>query len=90
MNQRADSWKKNLHSIVAKPLIYQRGWLLSHTLALRQGRKSNRTHAGGSHRALFAAQGSTHRRSIHPGGSAVGFCGIGMSCTNKRSPNGSI
>src|SRR5664279_456928 len=45
MNQRADSWKKNLQSIVAKPLINQRGWLLSHTLALPQRRKSNQTHA---------------------------------------------
>ncbi|MGB9115695.1 hypothetical protein [Bradyrhizobium sp.] len=31
MNQRADSWKKNLQLIVPKPLIYQRGWILSHT-----------------------------------------------------------
>ena len=31
MNQRADSRKKNLAPIVAKPLINQQGWLLSHT-----------------------------------------------------------
>src|ERR1700692_4749946 len=32
MNQRADSWKKNLQLNVAKPLIDRRGWLLSHTM----------------------------------------------------------
>jgi hypothetical protein len=32
MNQRADSWKKNLRLIVAKPLIDWGSWLLSHTV----------------------------------------------------------
>jgi len=40
MNQRADSWKKNLQLNVAKPLIDRRGWLLSHTM--RCGMAENR------------------------------------------------
>jgi len=32
MNQHADSWKKNLRLIVAKPLIDSESWLLSHTV----------------------------------------------------------
>jgi hypothetical protein len=40
MNQRADSWKKNLQPNVAKALINQRGWLLSHTM--RCSRSKNR------------------------------------------------
>jgi hypothetical protein len=40
MNQRADSRKKNLPPIVAKPLINQRRWLLSHTM--RCSRAENR------------------------------------------------
>jgi hypothetical protein len=32
MNQRADSWKKNLETMVAKRRINPGGWLLSHTL----------------------------------------------------------
>ena len=32
MNQVADSWKKNLQPIVAKPLICLRGWHLSHIM----------------------------------------------------------
>ena len=39
MNQRADLLKKNLPPIVAKPLIYLRGWLLSHTTHRSKGRK---------------------------------------------------
>jgi len=90
MNQRADSWKKNFQAIVAKPLIYQRGWLLSHTLALQQGRKSNRTHAcrESSRDSPLRARPICVR--FHPGGSTVGFCSIGTSCANKKSPNGSI
>jgi hypothetical protein len=32
MNQRADSWKKNLQLNGAKALIDRQGWLLSHTV----------------------------------------------------------
>jgi hypothetical protein len=39
MNQRADSWKENFRSIVAKPLIRLRGWLLSHTPRIAAGWK---------------------------------------------------
>jgi hypothetical protein len=39
MNQRADSWKKNLLLIVAKPLIYRPRWLLSHTVRCSRGVK---------------------------------------------------
>jgi hypothetical protein len=37
MNQRADSRKKNLGVIVAKPLINERRWLLSHTVRCNRG-----------------------------------------------------
>jgi hypothetical protein len=40
MNQRADSRKKNLAAIVARQLIVQRRWLLSHTL--RRSKSENR------------------------------------------------
>jgi len=40
MNQRADSRKKNLELIVAKPLINRQRWLLSHTM--RRSRDENR------------------------------------------------
>ena len=40
MNQRADSRKKNLELIVAKPLINRQRWLLSHTM--RRSRGENR------------------------------------------------
>ncbi len=38
MNQRADSRKKNLVPIVAKPLINERRWLLSHTMRCSRGK----------------------------------------------------
>lgn len=65
MNQRADSLKKNLQPIVAQPLIYHSGWLLSHTHAPQQGRKSrksNRKGASWSHRAIF--QGCSGIKSV--------------------------
>src|SRR4051812_36922201 len=37
MNQRADSRKKNLELIVAKPLINEPRWLLSHTMRRSRG-----------------------------------------------------
>ena len=37
MNQRADSRKKNLELIVAKPLINRQRWLLSHTMRRKMG-----------------------------------------------------
>jgi hypothetical protein len=37
MNQRADSRKKNLELIVAKPLINEQRWLLSHTMRCNRG-----------------------------------------------------
>ena len=37
MNQRADSWKKNLELIVAKPLINRLRWLLSHIMRCNRG-----------------------------------------------------
>jgi hypothetical protein len=40
MNQRADSWKKNLQLNRAKALIDRQGWLLSHTM--RCGMAKNR------------------------------------------------
>jgi hypothetical protein len=40
MNQRADSWKKNLQLNGAKALIDRQGWLLSHTM--RCGMAENR------------------------------------------------
>ncbi len=38
MNQRADSWKKNLGTIVTKPPENKTGWLLSHTQPRRAPR----------------------------------------------------
>jgi hypothetical protein len=43
MNQRTDSWKKNLQLNGAKALIDRQGWLLSHTV--RCGMAANRIEA---------------------------------------------
>jgi hypothetical protein len=40
MNQRADSWKKNLRQNKENPMIYLLHWLLSHTV--RRSRPENR------------------------------------------------
>jgi hypothetical protein len=45
MNQRADSWKKNLRQNIENPMIYLRHWLLSDTVRRsrpEKPRKSNR------------------------------------------------
>jgi hypothetical protein len=47
MNQRADSGKKNLELIVAKPLINEGRWLLSHTMRCSRGKTESRTRLDG-------------------------------------------
>lgn len=46
MNQRADSWKKNLAPIVAKPPNKRRGCFLGHTLSPTDPRRLLRISAG--------------------------------------------
>ena len=47
MNQVADSRKKNLRSIVAKCLIYLRGWHLSHIMQCGESEKRFNWRANG-------------------------------------------
>jgi hypothetical protein len=55
MNQRADSLKKNLQLIGAKPLINRRRWLLSHIMRCNRGENRIERCFEASHCAPFAA-----------------------------------
>src|SRR6185437_5535271 len=61
MNQRADSWKKNLAAIVAKPPILGSGGLLSHTLRCSRGEHPAFYLPVHRRRGLFPGSGGARR-----------------------------
>src|ERR1700687_4417055 len=80
MNQRADSWKKNLGPIVAKPLNNERRWLLSHTLRCNRGENGVEK---AFDRVIARFSACWHRlRRILP----LRASGNGGSSANKPSP----
>src|ERR1700687_3105480 len=80
MNQRADSWKKNLGPIVAKPLNNERRWLLSHTVRCNRGENGVEK---AFDRVIARFSGCWHQlRRILP----LRASGDGGSCANKPSP----
>ena len=89
MNQRADSLKKNLQPIVAQPLIYHSGWLLSHTRAPQQGRiaeiESKRRVLESSRDFPGVLRHQIRSYSTWPSIGATAFSGThGRACRTKR------
>src|ERR1700674_22784 len=84
MNQRADSRKKNLGVIVAKPLINRRRWLLSHTVRCK--REENGVEKAFD-RVIERFSACWHQLQRILPVRAFAFQGTGRSCANKPSPD---